>query len=176
VKNKLILSTTSAFALFASACASSEHIGTEQAREAALEAEVNGFIGGFVKTWNAYDGAGIAKNYYRMGNSVEVQATNSQKMFDDLRKDGFKETVFRDRLVCITSPTNAHAPVKFERMKTGGTAMARGVRAITFDLTKFDDGLRATRLVQGDPTKPLSCATPLPPVAAAAAPAAPAAR
>jgi hypothetical protein len=159
---QLILSAT----LVLAACAATDTTETPTATAPSAETEVNAFLDGFLKTWNVYDGAGIATNYYRMGNPVETQATNSNKMFDDLRAQGFKETVFRERLVCVTSPTKAHAPVKFERLKTDGTAMPPGLRALTFDLTKFEDGWRATRLVQQDATKPLSCETPLPAPAA----------
>ena len=139
-------------ALLAAACATS-------APKPNAQAEIRTYMEGFFRTWNAHDAAGIAKNYYRMGPSVEEQTASTGKMFSDLAAQGFAKTDFHDMKICPGTSDAAKAVVglKFTRLKSDGSAMAPGERGIIFDLKKFDDGWRMTKLVGGDASLQLSC-------------------
>jgi hypothetical protein len=145
MKKSLILTA----ALLATACASNP--------KPTPEAEIQTFLDGFVTTWNKLDAAGIAQNYYRMGPPVAEQTATMQKTFSDLAANGFDKTVFHETKICPLSADKAVANVKFARMGKDGNPMAPGERMVSFDLTKFADGWRATKLTGGDASKPLAC-------------------
>jgi hypothetical protein len=45
----------------------------------------------------------------------------------------------------------------FSRLKTDGTPLPPKDRASQYELKKFPDGWRITKLTGGDPNKPLEC-------------------
>ena len=63
----------------------------------------------------------------------------------------------REIKACMTGPETAWAGMKFSRLKADGEPLPPKDRASAYELKKFDDGWRITKLTGGDAAKPLAC-------------------
>jgi hypothetical protein len=124
------------------------------------EAAVEAFMSDYTKAWNRHDAATIAKDFYRMGRSLEAQTAATKKGFDDLVAQGYDHSDIHEIRGCITGVDTAWAGMKFTRLKTDGQPLPPKDRASNYDLKKFPDGWRITKLTGGDASKPLACPTP----------------
>ena len=121
------------------------------------EAAIEAFMWDYTKAWNKHDAAGIAKNFYRMGRSLEEQTAATKKGFDDLVAQGYDRSDIHEIKGCMTGPDTAWAGMKFTRLKTDGQPLPPKDRASSYDLKKFPDGWRITKLTGYDAAKPLEC-------------------
>jgi hypothetical protein len=149
------------FALGAMALAGCSMLGPEMTPVQQVEAHMKGYT----EAWNRHDAAGIAKSFYRLGPSVEDQTRSLEKSFADLRARGYDHSDIYEIKGCMTGPDTAWAAMKFSRLKTDGTPLQANL-ASAYNLTKFPDGWRITKMGAGGATfdKPLQC----PPAAPAA--------
>jgi hypothetical protein len=121
----------SVLALLTSACATAPPKTPEQ--------DVEAFMHAYTVAWNKHDAAAIARDFYRMGNrTVEEQTVASRKSFDDLIAQGYD-----------------HSDI--HQIKTDGTPLPPKDRASAYELKKFPDGWRMTRVLGADAAKPLEC-------------------
>jgi len=123
------------------------------------EAAVEQVMWGYTKAWNKHDAAAIAKDFYRLGRSVEEQTAANEKTFADLVAQGYDKSIIHEIKGCITGPDKAWAGMKFTRMKTDGKPLGPDMRASGYELTKLPEGWRITRMGAGgaSPDQPLAC-------------------
>jgi hypothetical protein len=118
---------------------------------------VEQFMWGYTQAWNRHDAATIARDFYRMGRTVEEQTAATKKGFDDLVAQGYDKSDIHEIKGCVTGPDTAWAGMKFTRMTKDGGFLPPKDRASSYELKKFPDGWRITRLTGYDVTKPLAC-------------------
>ena len=121
--------------------------------------EVEATMWGYTRAWNKHDGATIARDFYRLGRSIEEQTAANQKTFADLVAQGYDKSIIHEVKGCITGTDKAWAGMKFTRMKTDGKPLGPEMRASGYELTKLPEGWRITRMGAGgaSPDKPLEC-------------------
>lgn len=141
-----------AIVLAMGACASGP-----QAPSLAPEKVVEQFMWDYTRTWNRHDSASIARDFYRMGPGVAEQAESLEKGFVNLRAQGYHHSDIHEIKACLTGPDTAWAGMKFSRLKADGEALAPRDRASSYELKKFADGWRITKLTGGDAARPLGC-------------------
>jgi hypothetical protein len=142
-----------AAALTAAACASGP-----AAHKA--DREVEQFMRRYTEVWNTHDAAAIARDFYRMGPSVEDQTASLKKQFDSLAAQGYDKSDIHEIKGCVTGPDTAWAGMHFSRLKADGTPLPPRDRASSYDLKKFPEGWRIVKLKGGDASKPLECPGP----------------
>jgi hypothetical protein len=122
-------------------------------------AEVEATMWGYTRAWNKHDAATIARDFYRLGRSVEQQTAANEKTFADLVAQGYDKSIIHEVKGCMTGPDKAWAGMKFTRMKTDGKPLGPDVRASGYELTKLPEGWRITRMGAGgaSPDQPLAC-------------------
>lgn len=130
-------------ALIASACASAP-TKADEARE------VHAFMTRYAEAWNAHDAARIARDFYRMGRTVEEQTNALKKSFADLEAQGYTHSDIQEIIACPESPETAWAGMRFVRLRADGSALPPGERASAYDLKRFPEGWRITKLSGGD--------------------------
>ena len=123
----------------------------------APEKVVEQFMWNYTATWNKHDSAAIARDFYRMGASVPEQTASLEKGFVNLRAQGYHHSDIREIKACITSGDTAWAGMKFSRLTEAGVPLPPKDRASSYELKKFADGWRITKLMGGDASKPLAC-------------------
>lgn len=138
-----------AFALMASACATTPKETPDQ--------QVEAFMWAYTKAWNQHDAASIARNFYRQGPTVEQQTESLAKTFADMKAQGYDTSDIHEIKGCVTGPDTAWAGMKFTRLKTDGAPLGPKDRASSYDLKKYPDGWRITKLNRWDATMPLAC-------------------
>ncbi|MBI1359670.1 MAG: hypothetical protein GC155_05230 [Alphaproteobacteria bacterium] len=120
-------------------------------------ADVHAFMVGYTQAWNAHDAAKIARDYYRMGPGVEDQQASLTRSFEGLVAQGYDKSDIHEIKTCITGPDTAWAGMHFTRLKANGEPLPPKDRASQYNLKKFADGWRITKLMGGDASKPLAC-------------------
>lgn len=123
----------------------------------APETVVEQFMWDYTKAWNRHDSGTIARDFYRMGPPVAEQAESLEKGFVNLRAQGYHHSDIREIKACITGAETAWAGMKFSRLKESGEALPPKDRASSYELKKFADGWRITKLTGADAAKPLVC-------------------
>lgn len=121
------------------------------------EAEVEAFMWDYTKAWNQHDAATVAQKFYRTGPSVAEQTESLKKGFDNLVAQGYDKSAIHAIKGCITGPDTAWAGMRFSRLKKDGEPLPPKDRASSYDLKKFPDGWRITRVGGGDAAQPLEC-------------------
>jgi hypothetical protein len=121
--------------------------------------EVEATMWGYTRAWNKHDAATIARDFYRLGRSVEEQTEANKKTFADLVAQGYDKSIIHEVKGCMTGPDKAWAGMKFTRMKTDGKPLGPDMRASGYELTKLPEGWRITRMGAGgaSPDQPLAC-------------------
>ena len=121
--------------------------------------EVEATMWGYTQAWNKHDAATIARDFYRLGRSVEEQTAANQKTFADLVAQGYDKSIIHEVKGCMTGPDKAWAGMKFTRMKTDGKPLGPDMRASGYELTKLPEGWRITRMGAGGASadQPLAC-------------------
>ena len=135
--------------LWLAACASSP----PPAPEAAIEQ----FMWDYTKAWNRHDAETIGRDFYRTGPSVAEQQANLERGFQSLRAQGYHHSDIFEIKACLTGEDTAWAGMKFSRLKADGEPLPPKDRASSYELKKFADGWRITKLTGGDAAKPLVC-------------------
>jgi hypothetical protein len=123
----------------------------------APETVVEQFMWDYTKAWNRHDSGTIARDFYRMDPPVAEQAESLEKGFVNLRAQGYHHSDIREIKACITGAETAWAGMKFARLKESGEALPPKDRASSYELKKFADGWRITKLTGADAAKPLVC-------------------
>ncbi len=120
--------------------------------------EVEAHMKGYTEAWNRHDAAEIAKNFYRLGPSVEEQTRSLEASFARLKGQGYDHSDIYEIKGCPTGPDTAWAAMKFSRLKTDGQPLQANI-ASAYTLTKFPDGWRITKMGAGGAAfdKPLEC-------------------
>lgn len=121
--------------------------------------EVEATMWGYTRAWNRHDAATIARDFYRLGRSIEEQTAANERTFADLVAQGYDKSIIHEVKGCIIGPDKAWAGMKFTRMKTDGTPLGPAMRASGYELTRLPDGWRITRMGAGGVAadKPLEC-------------------
>jgi hypothetical protein len=137
--------------LGASACATAAPPAPEKA--------VEQLMWDYTKAWNKHDAATIAKSFYRTGPTVEEQTASLERTFEGLRGQGYHHSDIFEIKACMTGTDTAWAGMKFSRLKTDGQPLPPKDRASSYNLTKFPDGWRITKVGAGGVAadKPLAC-------------------
>lgn len=128
-----------------------------QAPSLAPETVVERFMWDYTKAWNRHDSATIARDFYRMGPPVAEQTESLEKGFVNLRAQGYHHSDIHEIKACITGADTAWAGMKFSRLTESGEPLPPKDRASSYQLKKFADGWRITKLTGGDAGKPLGC-------------------
>jgi hypothetical protein len=125
------------------------------------EAAVEQFMWDYTKAWNRHDSATIAKVFYRIGPTVEEQTASLERGFENLRAQGYHHSDIFEIKACMTDVDAAWAGMKFSRLKADGEPLPPKDRASSYDLKKFEDGWRITKLGAGGVSadQPLKCPT-----------------
>ncbi len=121
------------------------------------EQEVEAFMWAYTVAWNRHDAAMIADKFYRQGPSVEEETAALKRTFDGLVAQGYDKSNIRAIKACITGPDTAWAGMRFSRLKANGEPLPPKDRASAYDLKRFEDGWRITRLTSADASTPLTC-------------------
>ncbi len=138
------------FALAASACATPQTYGPAN--------EIEAFMWGYTRAWNAHDAGAIARDYYRMNErDVAAQTEWSENAFANLRAQGWNHSNIHRILGCVTGPDEGWAGMRFARLNVDGAPLPPPDRASAYALKKFSDGWRITALLPDDASKPLAC-------------------
>ncbi|MEP7211382.1 MAG: hypothetical protein ABI740_11135 [Alphaproteobacteria bacterium] len=140
-----------ASALLVSACATSQPTATSG------DKQLTKFMTAYTVTWNKHDAATIARDFYRMGPSVEDQTASLTKSFAALVAQGYDKSDIHEIKACQLTADTGWAGMHFSRLKTDGTPLPPKDRASSYDLKKFPDGWRIVKLNGGDTAKPLEC-------------------
>ena len=119
--------------------------------------EVEAHMWGYTETWNRHDAAGIARDFYRMGPSVEEQTASLERSFEGLRAQGYHHSDIHAILGCMTGEDTAWAGMRFTRLKADGEPLPPRDRASAYELKKFEDGWRITRMLGANVNEPLAC-------------------
>jgi hypothetical protein len=120
-------------------------------------ASVEAFMWEYTKTWNRHDAAAIATDFYRMGPSVADQTASVQRQFDGLAAQGYDHSDIHAIKACMTGPDTAWAGMRFSRLKADGAPLPPTERASAYEVKKFADGWRITKLTGDDASRPLAC-------------------
>ena len=145
-----VLISASVIAL--TACASSDKRAAET-----TDKQLTAFMTAYTVAWNRHDAAVIARDFYRMGPSLEDQTTRLKKQFDALLAQGYDKSAIHEIAACATGPDTGWAGMHFSRLKTDGEPLPPKDRASQYDLKKFPDGWRITKLNGADASQPLVC-------------------
>lgn len=150
--SKLMRSTAFLSLLALSACASTLSAPTP-------EQEVEQFMWNYTKAWNQHDTVTIARDFYRTGPGIGERKASLDKIFDDLRAQGYHHSDIAEIKGCITGADTAWAGMKFSRLKADGEPLPPKDRASSYLLSKFSDGWRITKLNPGGAVagEPLVC-------------------
>ncbi len=132
-------------------------VSAPQAPSLAPVKVVEQFMWDYTKTWNRHDSATIARDFYRMGPGLAEQTQSLEKGFVNLRSQGYHHSDIHEIRACITGADTAWAGMKFSRLKADGEPLPPKERASSYELKKFADGWRITKLTGGDAGKPLAC-------------------
>ncbi len=145
-----VLIFASAIAL--AACATSDKRAAET-----TDKQLTAFMTAYTLAWNRHDAAAIARDFYRMGPSLEDQTTRLKRQFDGLVAQGYDKSAIHEIKACATGPDTGWAGMHFSRLKTDGEPLPPKDRASQYDLKKFPDGWRITKLNGADASQPLAC-------------------
>lgn len=123
--------------------------------------DVEQFMKDYTITWNRHDAAGIAKNFYRLGASVEEQTKSLETSFARLKSQGYHHSDIFEIKGCMTGADTAWAAMKFSRLKADGSPVQANL-ASAYLLKKFPDGWRIVKMGAGGASfdKPLTCPAP----------------
>lgn len=126
---------------------------------ASPEAAVEQFMWDYTEAWNRHDSATIAREFYRLGPSVEEQTASLARGFENLRAQGYQQSDIFEVKACMTAPDTAWAGMKFSRLKADGEPLPPKDRASSYLVRKFEDGWRITRMGAGGVSadQPLTC-------------------
>ena len=143
-------------ALAASACAH------RPAPALAPSLEVEAFMHAYTEAWNRHDHVAIARDFYRTGPPLEAQTASLAQTFEGLRAQGYVRSDIQEIRGCATGRDEAGletawAGMKFSRLTASGEPLPPRDRASAYDLKKFADGWRITRLSGHDASRPLAC-------------------
>lgn len=130
---------------------------TGKASHMTTDADLHAFMTAYTLAWNKHDAPIIAQKFYRMGPDVAAQMAATKKTFDDLVAQGYDKSDIHEIKACVLGPDTGWAGMKFSRLKTDGAPLPPKDRASQYDLRKFPDGWRITKLTGYDATKPLEC-------------------
>ena len=136
-------------ALLITACATSAHVDPDK--------ELTAFMTAYTLAWNKHDAGVIARDFYRLGQSVEDQTASLKKQFEGLVAQGYDKSLIQEIKACAMGPDTGWAGMHFSRLKTDGEPLPPKDRASQYDLMKFPDGWRITKLSRADPSQPLAC-------------------
>jgi hypothetical protein len=120
-------------------------------------AQVEAHMRGYTEAWNRHDSATIARDFYRMGPTVEEQTASLERGFENLRAQGYQKSDIHTILGCMTGEDTAWAGMRFTRLKADGEPLPPKDRASAYELKKFPDGWRITRMMGADAASPLQC-------------------
>ena len=123
----------------------------------APETVVERFMWDYTQAWNRHDSATIARDFYRMGRSEADQKDSLEAGFVNLRAQGYHHSDIHEIKACITGAETAWAGMKFSRLKESGEPLPPKDRASNYELKKFADGWRITKLTGGEADRPLAC-------------------
>jgi hypothetical protein len=120
--------------------------------------EVEAFMAGYLKLWNAHDAKAITERIYRFDgpNSMGTEA-GLQAEFDRLKAQGYDHSENISIRACLVTPAQALVEFRFSRLKADGVALPPRERASLYMVRKFPDGWRINQLIGMNPTAHLTC-------------------
>lgn len=130
-----------------------------QAAEQPPAQAVEQFMWDYTKAWNRHDSATIARDFYRTGPGVAEQTASLERGFENLRAQGYHHSDIFEVKACMTGPDTAWAAMKFSRLKADGEPLPPKDRASSYDVARFADGWRITKVGAGGVSadQPLTC-------------------
>ena len=117
------LISTLAISLSLMGCASAQ--STESARQ---------FMVDYTDTWNTYDTASLAENFWAMRPTREEEKAGLDATFARLKEQGYEKSTIHQIEVCLTGPTTAWSGLKFTRLKTDGSPIGADPQATNYTL------------------------------------------
>jgi hypothetical protein len=121
-------------------------------------ADADSFMRAYTEAWNRHDAALIARDFYRLGRTIEEQTAALESQFVALRAQGYVRSDIHQILTCRTGPDTAWAGMTFTRLKADGEALPPQDRASQYDLKRDPaEGWKITRLRSLEAGAPLAC-------------------
>lgn len=115
--------------------------GAALAQAKAPEAEA--LIREYTALWNKGDAAAISSRIYKFDNAANPMQSQAglQKNFDDLKARGYDHSDIHAVDSCLAAPDLALVEMKFSRMKTDGSYLAKDMTTI-YTVRKRPEGWR----------------------------------
>jgi ketosteroid isomerase-like protein len=128
--------------------------GAALAQAKAPEAEA--VMRDYFKLWNAGDAAAISSRIYKFDNAANPMQTKEglQASFKSLKDRGYSHSELYNVDSCLAAPDLALAELKFSRLKTDGTFLAKDLTTY-YTLRKLPEGWRIA--VMGGGISKLDC-------------------
>ncbi len=128
--------------------------GAALAQAKAPEAEA--LIRDYFKLWNAGDAAAITSRIYKFDNPANPMQKKEglQANFDSLKARGYDHSELHNVDSCLAAPDLALVELKFSRLKTDGTFLAKDLTSY-YTLRKLPEGWRVS--VMGGGISKLDC-------------------
>jgi hypothetical protein len=141
-------------ALFALVCL----FGMAAPAHADDKADLETFMRGYLKLWNAHDAAAISARIYRLdsSNPWSTQA-GLQAEFDRLKAQGYDKTDTQSVTGCVLTADTGQVELRYVRLKTDGTFMPPKDRASIYQLRRFPDGWRVVGFAGLPPGQKMEC-------------------
>ncbi len=150
--NRLAASRVALFALalLATACAS-------KPAEPSGAGDVEAFLKRYTEVWNTYDHATLARDFWRTGPSEAEESANLARSFQALHAQGYHHSDIYQIKGCMTGPDTAWGAMKYSRLTAANEPLPPKDRASSYELKKFADGWRITKVGNYDAAAPLAC-------------------
>lgn len=105
--------------------------------------EAEALIREYTALWNKGDAAAISSRIYKFDNTANPMQSQAglQKNFDDLKARGYHHSDIHEVDSCLASPDLALVQMKFSRMKTDGSYLAKDMTSI-YTVRKLPEGWR----------------------------------
>jgi len=118
------------------------------------------FITEYLRIWNTFDAASLAKNIYRIpGESEEAATARFTKTFADLKAQNYGSSKAFSAQGCLLAPDSGFAILRFQRLLADGKVMGPERRSSMYMIRKFPDGWRIVGTAPISNAAKIECST-----------------